>query len=96
MNKKIANAAVIAAAVGAMLIAIKENTSLFASKQLSAMERERCYGISRAGANACGNARHSCAGRATRDWQLDEWQMVEKGTCVKLGGHLKSSEETQS
>lgn len=96
VNKKLANTAVIAAAVVAMLIAIKENTALFSDKKLSVMERERCYGISRAGTNACGNARHSCAGRATLDWQLDEWKMVPKGTCEKLGGHLNSSDETQS
>lgn len=94
MHKKLANTAVIAAAIAALLLAIKENTTLFSPKSLAAMDRERCYGISKAGANACGNARHSCAGRATVDWQLDEWKMVTKGTCEKIGGHLNSSDET--
>lgn len=96
MNKKIANAAVIAGAIAAMLIAIKENTALFNGKQLSTMGRERCYGISKAGTNGCGNSKHSCAGRATADYQLDEWKMVPKGSCEKLGGHLTSSDDTQS
>lgn len=96
MKKKFANAAVIASAIGAMLLATKENTTLLDGNGLSAMERERCYGISKVGANSCGNARHSCAGRAAADRQLDEWKMVPAGTCEKIGGHLKSSDETQT
>jgi uncharacterized membrane protein len=48
--------------------------------------KEKCYGIAKAGQNDCGTARHSCAGKATRDNAPDEWKYVTKGTCEKLGG----------
>ena len=48
--------------------------------------KEKCYGIAKAGQNDCGTARHSCAGKATRDNAGDEWKYVPKGTCEKMGG----------
>ena len=48
--------------------------------------KEKCYGIAKAGQNDCGTARHSCAGKATRDNAADEWKYVPKGTCDKMGG----------
>lgn len=50
--------------------------------------QEKCYGIAKAGQNDCGTARHSCAGKATRDGDPDDWKSVPKGTCEKLGGKL--------
>ncbi len=95
MNRKLANTAVVAAAISAMLLAIKENTNLFAHNQVNNVVRERCYGIAKAGENACGNARHSCSGRATQNYLPDEWKMVTKGSCEKLGGHLEVGQESQ-
>lgn len=54
--------------------------------------REKCYGIAKAGQNDCGTARHTCAGKATRDNAPDEWKYVPKGTCEKVGGKLRSSD----
>lgn len=51
---------------------------------------EKCYGIAKAGQNDCGTARHSCAGKATRDNAPDEWKYVPKGTCEKMGGKTSS------
>jgi len=51
-----------------------------------ANSKEKCYGIAKAGQNDCGTARHSCAGKATRDNAPDEWKYVPKGTCEKMGG----------
>ena len=51
-----------------------------------ATDRDKCYGIAKAGQNDCGTARHTCAGKATRDNQPDEWKYVPKGTCEKAGG----------
>lgn len=48
--------------------------------------KEKCYGIAKAGQNDCGTARHTCAGKATRDNGPDEWKYVAKGTCEKVGG----------
>ena len=53
----------------------------------SPSDRDKCYGIAKAGQNDCGTARHTCAGRAARDNEPDEWKYVPKGTCQKAGGH---------
>ena len=49
-------------------------------------EREKCYGVAKAGQNDCGTATHTCAGKATRDNAPDEWKYVPRGTCEKMGG----------
>ncbi len=51
-------------------------------------QREKCYGIAKAGQNDCGTARHTCAGKATKDNAPDDWKYVPKGTCQKMGGKL--------
>lgn len=48
--------------------------------------KEKCYGIAKAGQNDCGTARHTCAGKSTRDNSPDDWKYVAKGTCGKVGG----------
>jgi uncharacterized membrane protein len=54
-----------------------------------AADKEKCYGIAKAGKNDCGTATHACAGLAKKDNAPDEWKYVAKGTCEKLGGKLK-------
>ena len=49
-------------------------------------EREKCYGVAKAGQNDCGTAAHTCAGKAKKDNLPEEWKYVPKGTCEKLGG----------
>ncbi|HUL95811.1 MAG TPA: DUF2282 domain-containing protein [Usitatibacter sp.] len=49
-------------------------------------DRDKCYGIAKAGQNDCGTARHTCAGKATRDNAPDDWKYVPRGTCGKAGG----------
>ena len=51
-----------------------------------AKDKEKCYGIAKAGQNDCGTATHTCAGKAKKDNAPDEWKYVAKGTCQKLGG----------
>jgi len=59
-----------------------------------AQNKERCFGVSKAGENACGNAAgtHSCAGQSTVDYDNGEWKMVGEGTCIQMGGSLEPSE----
>ena len=59
-------------------------------------EKEKCYGIAKAGANDCANlsGSHSCAGQAKAAMGADEFNYVTKGTCTKLGG--KTSEEAKA
>ena len=49
-------------------------------------DKEKCYGIAKAGQNDCGTATHTCAGQAKNDNAPDEWKDVPKGTCEKAGG----------
>ena len=57
----------------------------------STADRDKCYGIAKAGQNDCGTARHTCAGKASADNQPDEWKYVPKGTCQKMGGRTSPS-----
>ncbi len=55
-------------------------------------DKEKCYGVVKAGQNDCGNksGTHSCAGHATVDGDPGEWLLLPKGTCEKLvGGSLE-------
>jgi uncharacterized membrane protein len=71
----------------ALAIVIAASTSAPAQ----AGSKEKCYGISNAGQNDCGNlaGTHTCAGQASMDKDLGEWKIVAKGTCSGLGGLSK-------
>jgi uncharacterized membrane protein len=76
------------------------NTRLIASSALasvlalglagvaSAQEKEKCYGIAKAGANDCANlsGTHSCAGQSKTDNDANEWKYVAKGSCKAMKG----------
>ncbi len=51
-------------------------------------DKEKCYGIAKAGANDCANlaGTHSCAGQAKVDNDPGEWKYVAKGTCKDMKG----------
>lgn len=51
-------------------------------------EKEKCYGVVKAGQNDCAAAggSHACAGSAPSDRLGDEWVAVPKGLCDKLAG----------
>lgn len=81
MNKKIIPAAVAAAFI------FGANLPAFAKDKM-----EACYGIAKAGKNACGGPGHSCAGQAKTDNDPNEWILVKKGTCIAKGGKLESKD----
>lgn len=62
------------------------------STTASAAGKEKCYGITAAGQNDCGNlaGTHSCAGQSTVDNDIGDRRLVDKGSCVELGGLLKA------
>lgn len=76
---------VISAALTAALTAAV-STSAFAA------DKERCYGISKAGHNDCANltGTHGCRGYSKVDNDISEWQYVKAGTCESLGGFSKT------
>ena len=51
-------------------------------------EKEKCFGIAKAGQNDCATASgsHSCAGQSKTDNGPAEWKYVAKGTCENAGG----------
>lgn len=53
-----------------------------------AQNKEKCYGIAKAGQNDCANlaGTHSCAGQSKVDNDPGEWKYVAKGTCKQAGG----------
>ena len=74
------------------LAAIAVSIALSTAPALAAGDKEKCYGVAKAGKNDCasGDGSHSCAGQAKVDNEPNEWKYVEKGTCVsKEGGRTK-------
>lgn len=53
-------------------------------------DKEKCFGIAKAGQNDCANASgsHSCAGQSKKDKDPADWKYVAKGTCEKMGGMM--------
>lgn len=76
-----------ALAATAALMAISIASSANAAASASA-EKEKCFGIAKAGQNDCASANgsHSCAGQSKTDNGAAEWKYVAKGTCTKAGG----------
>jgi uncharacterized membrane protein len=54
----------------------------------AAAEKEKCFGIAKAGQNDCANlsGTHSCAGQSKVDMSKDEWKYVPAGTCKTMKG----------
>jgi uncharacterized membrane protein len=84
MNKR---QALIAAALATVCAATATTASAAASASASA-DKEKCYGIAKAGQNDCAaaNGAHSCSGQSKTDNGAAEWKFVAKGTCEKAGG----------
>jgi uncharacterized membrane protein len=83
-SEKILHAAV------ASLLALGLAQPAAAAEDAKAGDKEKCYGIAKAGQNDCGTAQHTCAGKGKKDNAADEWKYVAKGTCEKAGGKTKA------
>lgn len=69
------------AVAGAVAASFTAHTATTAS----AMEKEKCYGVSLAGKNDCAaGAGTTCAGSSTVDYQGNAWTLVDKGTCETM------------
>ena len=71
------------AAAAASLISLA-----FVAAPAAAQEKEKCFGIAKAGQNDCASVSgvHSCAGQAKVDMDKGEWKYVAKGTCKSMKG----------
>lgn len=56
-----------------------------------AADNEKCYGVAKAGQNACNSNKnkHSCAGHSKVDNDANDFITLPKGSCVKIGGKLE-------
>ena len=54
---------------------------------------EKCYGVAKAGQNDCGTAKHGCATLSKVDRDPEDWKMVRKGECAKLGGKMEPAKK---
>lgn len=74
--------ALVAAAAASLL------STLLVAAPATAQEKEKCYGIAKAGQNDCANlsGSHSCAGQSKMDMAPDDWKYVAKGTCMQMKG----------
>lgn len=75
----------------ASLVAIVISAALGAASVAHAAEadKEKCYGVVKAGKNDCAANGHACAGQAKADGNAKEWVSVPAGTCERLvGGKL--------
>jgi uncharacterized membrane protein len=88
----IVNSRIIVSSALASVMAV----GLVAAVQAQPSNKEKCFGIAKAGSNDCANlsGSHSCAGQSKNALGPDEFNYVTKGTCAKLGG--KSQEEAEA
>ena len=63
-------------------------STLLIAAPATAQEKEKCYGIAKAGLNDCANltGSHSCAGQSKVSDDAAEWKYVAKGTCKAAKG----------
>jgi uncharacterized membrane protein len=92
MNKRHALLATAIATVCLAGIGAANAASHTAAPAASAGEKEKCYGIAKAGQNDCASANgsHSCAGQSKQDMHAGDWKFVAKGTCGKMGGKMSA------
>ncbi|SME99076.1 BufA1 family periplasmic bufferin-type metallophore [Pseudogulbenkiania subflava] len=81
-----ASRALIASALGAVVA-----LGTLAAAPASAAEKEKCFGVAKAGKNDCASAAgtHACAGQAKVDNDPNDWKFVAKGSCEKMAGLLQ-------
>ena len=82
------------AVAGAVAAALAAHVSTPAHAQA----KEKCYGVSLAGKNACAaGPGTTCAGASTGDYQGNAWTLVDAGTCatIELPGDRVGSLEPQ-
>ena len=77
---------VTAAVTGLLTLGIITSSGL-----VKAADEEECFGVAKAGHNACNSnkIKHSCAGHAKVDNDPNDFIKVPVGSCLKIGGKLK-------
>ena len=55
-------------------------------------DKEKCYGVVKAGKNDCAGTGHSCQGQAKADSDPNEFIVLPAGTCDRLAGGILKAE----
>jgi uncharacterized membrane protein len=78
MSKKL----LIAAAAGALIF-----SDIAANAEMKG-NTGKCYGVAKAGKNDCASkdGSHSCAGKAAKDHDANEWMYMDADGCAKENG----------
>lgn len=74
------------ALIAAALATVCATASTAVAAQDKPAEKEKCYGVAKAGQNDCATGTHGCSSQAKTDNLPNEWKYVAKGTCEKAGG----------
>ena len=82
------DAKVLVRAAIAGLLAAGLAAPVSAQKSPAPPATEKCFGVAKAGQNDCGTAKHGCATQGKVDRDPEEWKMVPKGECTKMGGKM--------
>lgn len=74
----------------ALLLTLVSSAAI-AAEDGKAPEKEKCYGVAKAGKNDCAakDGSHSCAGQSKKDSDAATWVYVPKGLCERLAGGVK-------
>ncbi len=88
-----ANSMLLSTAIGTLLAFGAATAQAGSHAAAGQGEKEKCYGIAKAGENACAANGHSCQGQAKADNDPAEWKNVGKGECEKMGGSLTAGEK---
>ena len=88
MNQRAMIAATAAAVMSMSMLAVPA----------AAQEKEKCFGIAKAGQNDCASTSgsHSCAGQSKVDMDKSEWKYVAKGTCKTMKGLTAEEAKAQA
>lgn len=84
---KKSNLAVTAAVTGLLAL----GGSVLTAAPAVAADKEKCYGVAKAGKNDCATKTSSCAGTSKEDYQKDAFIVLPKGVCDKLAGGSTTS-----
>lgn len=79
------------AAIAGLVLSAGLGGQVLADEHGMKSEKEKCYGVAKAGKNDCATGSSSCSGTSKTDGQKDAWLYLPKGTCERLvGGALES------
>jgi uncharacterized membrane protein len=82
----------LAAAVGS-LISMGVTATALAGDKADKADKEKCYGVAKAGQNDCAANGHSCAGQSKVDNSPSEWKFVPAGQCETMGGKTEPAKK---